>query len=225
MTAAGLSFVSMQSLLFGVQGAALFGDAAAQERFVTGMRRAILVAGRFGIPNLVFGSPGQRNVPEGLSAAAARHIAAGVSRTLGDAAAAAGTRLGIEFNPAAYGTNFLNTHDEVADFVAAVDHPAVTIILDVGALHMNGHFEAIEAIAPRLAPRVSHVHLSEPQLAPAPARPEQAARVIRAMGAAGYAGWFSVEMKAPPDGLAGVEATLERLTAAAALSEPEKVPA
>lgn len=225
MQDAGLSFVSMQSLLFGVQGAALFGDAQAQDRFITGMRRAIAVAGRFGIPNLVFGSPGQRNVPDGLTAAAAQDIAVGVFRTLGDAAAAAGTKLGMEFNPAAYGTNFLNTHEEVADFVAAVDHPAVTIILDVGALHMNGHFEQIESIAPRLAPRVSHVHLSEPNLAPAPARPEQAARVIRAMEAAGYKGWFSVEMKAPQDGLAGVEAAIERLTAAAALAEAEKVPA
>ncbi|MGJ4925553.1 sugar phosphate isomerase/epimerase family protein [Bradyrhizobium sp. HKCCYLS2038] len=216
---AGRALVSMQSLLFGVQGAALFGDADAQARFIAGMHRAIALAGRFGIPNLVFGSPTQRVVPEGLASDAARDIAVGVFRSLGDAAAAAGTRLGVEFNPAVYGTNFLTTHDEVADFVAAVDHPAVTIILDLGALHMNGHFEDVEAIARRLARHVSHVHVSEPLLGPAPAQPEQAARAMRAMRAAGYDGWFSVEMKRPGDGLAGVDAALERLTAAAALAE------
>ncbi|WP_257168115.1 sugar phosphate isomerase/epimerase [Bradyrhizobium sp. SRS-191] len=216
---AGLALVSMQSLLFGVQGAALFGDADAQARFIAGMHRAIALARRFGIPNLVFGSPTQRVVPEGLAADAARNIAVGVFRSLGDAAAAARTRLGVEFNPAVYETNFLTTHDEVADFVAAVNHPAVTIILDLGALHMNGHFEDIEAIAARLARHVSHVHVSEPLLGPAPAQPEQAARAMRAMRAAAYDGWFSVEMKRPGDGLAGVDAALERLTAAAALAE------
>lgn len=215
VSAAGLAFVSMQSLLFGVSGAALFGDEAARARFIAGMGRAIALAGRFGIPNLVFGSPGQRNVPEGMSATQAMEIALPVFRALGDAAAVAGTRVGIEFNPAAYGTNFLNTHTEAGAFVAAVDHPAVTLILDVGALHMNGDFDRIEDIAATLAPRVSHVHLSEPQLAPAPARAGDAARVLAAMAAAGYAGWFSIEMKAPEGGLATVEAALARLWEAA----------
>lgn len=219
IAAAGLRLVSMQSLLFGVQGAALFGDAQAQARFIAGMERAIALAGRFSIPNLVFGSPAQRAVPDGMSQAEARAIAVPLFRALGDLAAEAGTKLGMEFNPAAYGTNFLNTHEEVAAFVAQVDHPTVTIILDVGALHMNAHFEQIEAIAATLAPRISHVHLSEPHLAPSPARPEQAARVMAAMAAAGYDGWYSIEMKAPDGGLAAVDASLEHLVSAARIAE------
>lgn len=219
IAAAGLRLVSMQSLLFGVQGAALFGDAQAQARFIAGMERAIALAGRFSIPNLVFGSPAQRAVPDGMSQAEARAIAVPLFRALGDLAAEAGTKLGMEFNPAAYGTNFLNTHEEVAAFVAQVDHPNVTIILDVGALHMNAHFEQIEAIAATLAPRISHVHLSEPHLAPSPARPEQAARVMAAMAAAGYDGWYSIEMKAPDGGLAAVDASLEHLVSAARIAE------
>lgn len=215
VAAAGLSFVSMQSLLYGVEGAALFGNGAARESFISGMRRAIALAGRFGIPNLVFGSPRQRNVPEGMSAIEAMDIAVAVFRDLGDAAAAASTRLGIEFNPAVYGTNFLNTHTEVGAFVAAVDHPAVTMILDVGALHMNGDFDEIERIADAFAPRVSHVHLSEPNLGPSPARAEQAARVMAAMGQAGYEGWYSIEMKSPEGGLAEIDTALARLRQAA----------
>ena len=210
-TAAGLSIVSMQSLLFGVSGAALFGDAEARARFVGGMRRAIALAGRFEIPNLVFGSPAQRNIPDSMSPSEARDIGAGVFRELADGAAAAGTRIGIEFNPAAYGTNFLNTHEQAAEFVAAVDHPAVTLILDVGALHMNGDFERIEEIAQAHASRISHVHVSEPYLGPAPARSDQGARVLRAMADAGYQGWYSIEMKATDRGLADVDAALARL--------------
>lgn len=216
VSAAGLTIVSMQSLLFGVSGAALFGDAQGRTRFASGMRRAIALAGRLAIPNLVFGSPGQRNIPHGMPMAEAMDIGTATFRQLGDAAAEAGTQIGIEFNPAAYGTNFLNTHVEAGEFVQAVHHPAVTLILDVGALHVNGSFERIEKIARAHASRISHVHLSEPHLGPAPARSDEAARVLQATADAGYRGWHSIEMKATGGGLGELEAALARLARAVA---------
>lgn len=221
MHAAGLELVSMQSLLFGVQGAALFGDEAARDRFRTGMERAIGLAGTLGIPNLVFGSPGQRNVPEGLDPAEARARAAEDFRRLGDLALDAGTFLGVEFNPAVYGTNFLNEGADALAFVEEVDHPAVSLILDVGAMAINGQRDRIAELARAGAAsgkggRISHVHLSEPQLAPAPADAREAAAVIEAVAGAGYGRWISIEMKAA--GLAALEAALGRLAAARALA-------
>lgn len=218
MRAAGLQLVSMQSLLFGVSGAALFEGEAPLARFNAGMGRAIALAGRFAIPNLVFGSPRQRNIPDGTAPDAAEGLAVAAFRTLGDAALEAGTKLGIEFNPTAYGTNFLNDGSQALAFVEKVDHPAVTLILDIGAMHMNGHFGGIEAFVERAARRVSHVHLSEPDLAPAPAVPEQAARVLASMMDAGYRGWYSIEMKAPAEGgLAALEGAVAHLLSAVAL--------
>lgn len=52
MRDAGLSLISMQSLLFGVSGAALFKSDEARAAFETAIGRAIDLAGRFGIPNL-----------------------------------------------------------------------------------------------------------------------------------------------------------------------------
>jgi sugar phosphate isomerase/epimerase len=220
MRAAGLELVSMQSLLFGVEGAALFEGEAALERLRTGMDRAITLAGRVGIPNLVFGSPRQRNIPDGLDPLAAEALAVDAFRRFGDAAALAGTRISVEPNPAAYGTNFLNRVAQAEAFVRRVDHPAITLIVDVGALHMNGDFDTVEAVAGRAAPLVSHVHISEPNLDPAPARVDQAARVMTAMTDAGYRGWFSIEMKARPEpGLDALEASVARLVAAAATAE------
>lgn len=217
MRAAGLELVSMQSLLFGVEGAALFEGEAGLDRLRTGMGRAIALAGRFGIPNLVFGSPRQRNVPDGMSLGAAEAIAVEEFRRFGDLAAKAGTRISVEPNPAAYGTNFLNRIGEAEAFVRKVDHPAITLIVDVGALHMNGDFGDIEAVASRTKGLVSHVHISEPELAPSPADPDQAARVMRAMTGAGYGGWFSIEMKTPPEPrLEILERSVGRLVAAAA---------
>lgn len=166
----GLTLVSMQSLLFGVTGAGLFDGAEARANLVRGMERAIALAGRFGIPNLVFGSPGQRRVPEGLPLSEALDQAAELFRRFGALAESAGTKVAIEANPAAYGTNFLNTLDEAADFVGRVDHPGVVSILDLGAMHMNGVYDTTCARIPALLPGLNHVHISEPNLAPAPKR-------------------------------------------------------
>ncbi|RNJ63956.1 MAG: sugar phosphate isomerase/epimerase [Porphyrobacter sp. IPPAS B-1204] len=212
-TDAGLSLVSMQSLLFGVSGAALFEGPEARTVFERGMHRAITLAGRFGIPNLVFGSPAQRRAPEGLAMEAALAEAAAVFRRLGDAASAAGTRITIEANPAAYGTNFLNTLDEAEAFVALVDHPAIALILDLGAMHMNASFASVPARLPDLAPRLNHVHVSEPDLAPAPADAAALVPVMRGLRAAGYAKAVSIEMKRPAQGLADVRQAVARLVA------------
>ncbi|MBA4052799.1 MAG: sugar phosphate isomerase/epimerase [Erythrobacter sp.] len=214
MADAGLSLVSMQSLLFGVTGAALFEGPQARTAFETGMRRAIALAERFGIPNLVFGSPLQRRVPEGAAMAEAWEQAAEVFRTLGDAAAAADTRIAVEANPAAYGTNFCTTLDEALAFVALVDHPAVVPHLDLGAMHMNGDFAGVPGRLPALTPRLSHVHVSEPDLAPAPADPAALAPVLGGLAAAGYARAVSIEMKRAPEGLATVRRAVAGLAAA-----------
>jgi sugar phosphate isomerase/epimerase len=204
----------MQSLLFGVTGAALFEGAEARAPFEAGMIRAITLAGRFGIPNLVFGSPAQRRVPEGMAMADALEEAAAMFRRLGDAAAVAGTRITIEANPAAYGTNFLNTLDEAVAFVALVDHPAIALILDLGAMHMNASFGSVPARLPDLAPRLHHVHVSEPDLAPAPADARALAPVLRGLQAAGYTKAVSIEMKRPAGGLADVRRAVARLVEA-----------
>ncbi|MEM7688940.1 MAG: sugar phosphate isomerase/epimerase family protein [Pseudomonadota bacterium] len=218
----GLRLVSMQSLLFGVAGAALFEGHRARATLVEGMRRAIDLAGRFEIPNLVFGSPGQRNVPDTVAMDRARDEAAQVFHDLADYASKAGTRIAFEPNPAAYGTNFVNTLDEALAFIERVNHPALVPILDLGAMHMNGEFHEVPTRAPALASRLSHVHISEPNLDPAPARAVELAPVLSALGEAGYTRAVSIEMKRPEGGLAEVEAALSRLIEATRSHETQE---
>lgn len=220
--AAGLALVSMQSLLYGVEGAILFGDPTEKAAFERGMVRAIDLAGRFGIPNLVFGSPAQRRVPEGLAMHQAMEEAAAMMWTLGERAAAAGTVISLEPNPAAYGTNFLNRLDEVELLVQLVGHPAVMINLDLGAMRMNGEYETTADRTPALADRIGHVHVSEPHLQPAPADAAALAPVLTALAGAGYARAVSIEMRRPDGGIAEVERSLARLVVASGrIVEPE----
>ncbi|MAM75981.1 sugar phosphate isomerase/epimerase [uncultured Tistrella sp.] len=214
MSGAGLSLVSMQSLLFGVTGAAVFEGEEARTRLHAGMLRAIGLAERFGIPNLVFGSPGQRRIPEGMTAAEAQDIAVALFRDLGDHAQAAGTRIAMEANPAAYGTNFLTTLEQNIDFVAAVGHPAIVLILDLGTMHMNDSFGTVPDRVAELGARLNHVHVSEPQLAPAPAPDTDLAPMFKALKTVGYDRAISIEMKRAPGGLDDVRGAIARLSAA-----------
>lgn len=215
----GLSLVSMQSLLFNVSGAALFEGPEPLALLEAGMRRAITLAGLLGIPNLVFGSPRQRVVPDGMAMEQAEALAVDVFRRLGEAARAAGTVIAVEPNAAAYGTNFLNELGQAEAFVKRVDHDAITLILDLGAVHMNHQFDRIDGLIAQTVPSLSHVHISEPQLAPAPADTDQAVRVLRALKSAGYKHWTSIEMKADPSGLQPLQAAIDRLRAAVSLVE------
>jgi len=191
----GLELVSMQSLLFGVTGAQLFGTDEERAVFAQAMGRAIDLASRIGVPNLVFGSPRQRAFPDSMTAGAARDQAAETFTRLGDRARAAGTVIALEPNPASYGTNFLTSVAETAAFVAALDHPAITLNFDIGALIANDETADVAALWRMVRGRISHVHISEPELAPAPADPALLARLAGELAALGYAGWFSIEMR------------------------------
>lgn len=204
-----LQLVSMQSLLFGVQSARLFGTPAERDAFEAGLQRAIKLAATLGIPNLVMGSPGNRVIPQGMDRKHAEDIARSVFRRLGDLALTAGTRLALEPNPAAYGTNFLTSLIEAIEFAVYVDHPAVTVNFDIGALHMNGEFDRGPELYRYGRNFISHVHISEPNLAPAPKDPAALAVLASCISDAGYAGWFSIEMRQVGDsGVAPVKNAL-----------------
>lgn len=196
---AGLSLVSMQSLLYGVEGAALFEDEAALQRLEARMANAIRLAGSLEIPNLVFGSPKQRIIPAGMSSEKAIERAISVFSRIGDIAQSEGTKVAMEANPTVYGTNFLNDGEQTLVFVREVGHPAVRLVLDIGAMHINGVFEKTPKLIAEAGDLLNHVHFSEPQLTPAPADAAAASTVLRALDAARYDRAVSIEMKAVPE--------------------------
>ncbi|TKT82505.1 sugar phosphate isomerase/epimerase family protein [Aquamicrobium sp. LC103] len=195
---AGLELVSMQSLLFGVEDAALFGSGEQCERFVAGLVRAIDLAARLEIPNLVVGSPANRVIPTHMEDGEALSVAMSVFRLLADHAKANGCRLAMEPNPAVYGTNFLTSLSEAVAFVREVDHPAVMLNFDTGALHLNGEIDNAGALFAQARPHISHVHVSEAHLAPVPGDQSMLLKTLAAVRNAGWQGWVSIEMRAAP---------------------------
>lgn len=208
----GLTMVSMQSLLFGVEGAALFGTSEEVKRLDHGLSRAIRLAGRLGIGNLVFGSPRQRVIPDGMQAAEVEQRVADVFGPLGELARENGAVIALEPNPAQYGTNFMTTFAETLAVVDRLDHSGITVNFDTGALHMTGRYGDMAEAVTAGRHRISHVHLSRPFLEPAPASSDEAIALLRALALAGYKGAVSIEMKAvPDDGMHAVENAIRLL--------------
>ncbi len=221
-----LRLVSMQSLLFGIQDAALFGSASQVASFKTAMQRAIDIGHRFSIPNLVFGCPKQRIIPDGLPYADAEKLASEIFNELGDYAQAAKTVIAMETNPSAYGTNFMTNMRQTIDFVALTSHPAIKINMDMGALYMNDDYASAEGYIQDNVNEINHVHISESNLEPAPRDIELTANILRALARCDYPFWTSIEMKKHPvDNISNLESCLIKFNSAIEFvnSSPAKV--
>lgn len=180
----GFAIPSMQSIWFG-QAGSIFEPSDAEElaRVSAG---AFAFARAAGCPSLVFGCPRNRRAPED---GAARAVGEAFLDRLGRLASEHGVRLAIEANAPAY-TNYITTTAEAAGLVRRLGNPGLSVNYDLATALVAG--ERIEEIGDALD-IVSHVHVSEPGLAPIRPRPEHR-QLARALRAGGYGRFVSVEM-------------------------------
>lgn len=157
----GVEIVGMQALLFSTPRLNVFGEPAVRERMLTYLGHVCRIGQGLGARFLVFGSPRNRD-RSGLDDASTADIACDFFRRLGDIAANHDTVICLEPNPPVYGANFMIDVSTTAEVVRAVDHPAIRMQLDVGALTLNGE-RAADVLAAN-ADLVAHIHASEPEL-------------------------------------------------------------
>lgn len=159
----GIEITGMQALLFGTAGLNIFGDSNIQEAMLRHLRAVCRIGSGLGATRLVFGSPKNRD-RSGLSDAQALEQAVDFFRRVGDAAQSYGVFVCLEPNPTRYGANFMTSSEATDHVVSAVDHSAIRMQFDTGALTICG--ESPEAVMERSARLIGHVHASEPDLAP-----------------------------------------------------------
>ena len=191
----GLDICSMQSLHFGVSNAVLFEDEAARRRLFDTTVDAMGLAQRLGIGNLVFGSPKNRVIPNDMSPVQAEAIWTAFFRALGDEAAARGTVLALETNPTIYDTNFMTTLGVTTEVIRKIDHPAIRLNLDLGAVISTGEIESVDDWIEDVLPLTNHVHLSVPWLNPLSEFAAEVKQFIFTLDQAGWEGWVSIEMR------------------------------
>lgn len=200
----GLAIPSMQALLFGVPDVALLADTASYQRLADHLARVADIAALLGARVMVFGAPKQR-LRGTLDGVAANALAAERLPPIGDALHQRGVVLGIEPVPAAYGADFLHNVVEVAALVRQVNHPAIRLHLDTGALHLAGEDVAVVTAN---ADILCHVHLSRPQLAPLTEALPLDAPLAAALSSLAYRGWLSIEIGPQPEPIPVIAAAL-----------------
>ena len=183
----GLCIPSLQSIWYGRSGN-LF-DPADAPALIDYTEQAAAFAAAVSCKSLVFGCPRGRVMPAGGRPADAIPFFSAIV----EKAARYGVRIALEANPPVYGTNFVNTSAEAFAFARQV--PGLWVNYDLGTVLTGG--ESLRTLAENL-PLVSHIHISEPEMAPIARRPlHRELAVLLADG--GYEGFVSIEMKTQPD--------------------------
>jgi len=208
LQAEGFAVPALQAVLFGAPRARLF-DAAGEASLRNHLLRVAEIAGALGAGAVVFGAPKQRD-RGALTLEAAHARAADVFRALAPAFADRGVCLCIEPNPPRYGCNFVTTAAEGASLVRRVAHPGFGLHLDAAAMFLVG--DRLDTLWGDVGELTRHYHISEPDLGGFSAPQVPHAENLEVLRTAGYAGWCSVEMREPPEGLedAGPWALLQR---------------
>lgn len=194
-SARGIEITGMQALLFGTTGLNLFGPAEVQKAMLEHLSAVCRIGGALGAPRLVFGSPKNRD-RTGLSDAQTIDTAKAFFERLGEVAAGEGVIICLEPNPECYGANFMTTSAETATVVRTVDHPAIRMQLDTGAITINGE-EPVNVLL-QDAVLVGHIHASEPNLVPLGDGGTDHAKMADAIFGALPGHLVSIEMLSPP---------------------------
>lgn len=140
---------------------------------------------------LVWGSPAQRSLADGWDRAACTANAVAAVRAVAEVAGPLGVTVAMEPLPPSY-TNFLSSAAEGRAFVAAVDHPACRLHLDVNAM---SHEEApIADVIRASAADLHYFHANDPCLLGPGMGDVDYAPIRGALDEVGYDGWLSVEV-------------------------------
>ena len=185
----GLDVCSMQSIWYGIDKS-IFGTDADREFLLNYTKKAILFAESMFIPNIVFGCPKNRNMPEN-DKDKYMEIAVKFFKELGDFALEHNTILAIEPNPVIYNTNFLNTTKEACEFAKKVGSEGLKVNIDMGTMIYNKENPHLVKTYKTV---INHIHISAPNLEYITPCTEYKT-LKKVLSKIDYEGYLSIEMK------------------------------
>lgn len=183
----GLSISSMQSIWFN-RTENIF-NLKEQGKLLDYTEKIIDLASLINCPNIVFGCPKNRNLPQEKNPSEVIPF----FKTLGDYANKKNTCIALEANPTIYHTNFINTTPEAFDFARKVNSNGFKVNVDLGTIIYN--HESLDPLV-KHADLINHIHISEPNLAPILERPlhQELLNILKSIN---YQKYLSIEMKNP----------------------------
>lgn len=141
---------------------------------------------------MVFGSPFQRNLEEGVTQDQAYENAAEVFRAAMPRLAARNVRICME-PLTSKETNFVNTCADAVRLMEMVDHPLFVLHQDVKAM-LGAESDPLPELIHRYADRVGHFHVNDTNLLGPGMGETEYKPILKALVESGYSGWVSVEV-------------------------------
>jgi sugar phosphate isomerase/epimerase len=189
---AGVEIIGLHWLLAKTEGFHLTSpDAAVRARTADYLVELARATRDLGGDLMVFGSPKQRSLSEGVFWDRAFDLATETFRRAMPGVADCGVRICME-PLAPTETDFINTCAEGVRLMDAVGHPNFVLHLDVKA--MSSESTPITDLIRRYVPRTGHFHANDPNMKGPGFGEVDFVPIFAALREAGYAGWVSVEV-------------------------------
>jgi sugar phosphate isomerase/epimerase len=189
---AGLTIIGLHWLLAKTEGLQLTSpDAGVRRATAEYLVELARCCADLGGNLLVFGSPAQRRVPAGATAARAADYAVDTFQRAKAGLADHGVTLCLEpLSPPE--ADFVTTCAEAVQILDRLDHPNFKLHLDVKA--MSTEDVPTPHVIRRYAPRAGHFHANDPNRRGPGFGATDFVPIFRALKESGYDGWVSVEV-------------------------------
>jgi sugar phosphate isomerase/epimerase len=189
----GLEIIGLHWLLAKTQGLHLTSaDADIRAATTNYLKLLAHVCSQLGGKVMVFGSPQQRSLQEGVTTAEAMEYAADVFRNATATFEQHEVELCVEpLTPLE--TDFLNTCEQAVELIEMVDHPTMRLHQDVKAM-LGGEADDIPAVIHRYKDYCGHFHVNDSNLLGPGMGDTDFRPILKALLETGYSGWVSVEV-------------------------------
>jgi sugar phosphate isomerase/epimerase len=183
----GFKILGLQSLFYEKNALCFFEDNASCEMAISYFKRIVTLSQKLGVNVLVFGSPKQRYMFEKRE-----KIVEYFFRSLSHACETSDLFLCIESNSTEYGTNFLTSTHETANFVSNLGQKNIMMNFDTGCDIMNNQ-DPVESFE-KYHKFVGHVHLSSPYLGPVNSKTLDHSAMFKSLKRCDFRGGVTIEM-------------------------------
>ena len=186
-----IQLYSMQSLLFNVEDAYIFGKKYQQNIFVSEIIKKIKIAKVLGTKVLVFGSPSNKN-KFGKSLKFCDQIMVKFLRKISKICMLNKINFCIEPNPKEYGCEYLANTSHAIKLIKKVNHPNIKLNFDLGSTIMNN--ENYKKILIKNIDLIGHIQISAPKLKGITRIKSKALNFLKFLKILGYKNKITIEM-------------------------------
>jgi len=187
----GLEIVGTHWLLVRPGGMNLFSDDPKVRRFTADyLLHQVDFCADIGGGVLTFGSPNQRNIPEGMDREEAEGLFVDVLKRIGDRAVERNVKFCVEPLPSSM-TNLMETVREAVRIAAKADHPGIGFMLDVKSV--CAETDDVAGIIMKYSGMFDHFHANDSNLKGPGFGDVDFVPIMRALGEYGYRGYVSLE--------------------------------